>query len=105
MSSSLGSSGSGEKVNQTPAVETKSGLTDIFNQGIVKMEQVSRPLDSGSASSAIADAIGVEHGGVKATTTSGDQYLIHKGDGFGKAGGNTVVVPAEEMSGKWHVRG
>ena len=38
----------------------------------------------------------------RVTTDSGEQYLVHKGPGFGKSG-QTVVVDAKHMSDNWQV--
>ena len=37
------------------------------------------------------------------TTETGNQYLVHKGPGYGGSGGNTVVTDARYMSDKWTV--
>lgn len=37
------------------------------------------------------------------TTESGNQYLVHKGSGYGKSS-QTVVVDAKHMSSNWKVR-
>ena len=41
----------------------------------------------------------ITHTGAVATTRNGDRWLIHKGDGYGKAS-STVVTPANNMSEK-----
>ena len=41
------------------------------------------------------------HHGSVVTTASGDRYLVHKGDGYGKSGGQTVVTDARHMSDQW----
>ncbi len=39
----------------------------------------------------------------RVTTESGNQWLIHKGDGYGKSS-QTVVVDAKHMSDDWKVK-
>ena len=34
----------------------------------------------------------------RVTTETGNQYLVHKGSGFGGSGGDTVVTDARYMS-------
>ena len=47
---------------------------------MVKAERVERPLKGG-----LGD-VGVKHSGVRVTTDDGDQWLVHKGGGYGGAG-------------------
>ena len=109
-------------------IKTQSGLTDLYNQQVTKVEHVTRPM--GSSAGMNVPLVG--HHGVVVTTERGDRlvpkmcqradisklheikilifliwsticyrYLIHKGDGYGKSGGETVVVDARHMSDKW----
>jgi hypothetical protein len=78
-------------------VGSRSGLTSLYNERVVSFDHVQRPLGSGSGFGPF------HHAGVRVTTESGGQYLIHKGDGFGGSGGNTVVTDARYMSNNWTV--
>jgi len=75
-------------------IGTKSGLTSLYNERVVSAEKVTRPLDSFGGKS------GIPHAGVRVTTESGNQYLVHKGSNFGKSS-QTVVVDAKHMSSQW----
>ena len=79
-------------------VKTQSGLTGIYNQRVTKVEHVTRPMGSSGGSANIPF---VHHHGVVATTENGNRYLVHKGNGYGGAGGDTVVTDARHMSSKW----
>jgi len=72
---------------------TKSGLNKIFNEPVISAEKVQRPASINSGSSII-------HKGVKVTTSSGNEYLVHKGSDYGKSS-QTVVTPASDMSKNW----
>ena len=37
--------------------------------------------------------------------TAGGDFLVHKGNDFGGSGGNTVVVPASDISSAWKESG
>ena len=98
---SSGESGSrgGHRSGQLPHdVKTQSGLTGIYNQRVTKVEHVKRPMGSSGGS---ANVPLFRHHGVVATTENGNRYLIHKGDGYGGVGGDTVVTNARHMSGEW----
>jgi hypothetical protein len=83
----------------------------------VSSQAVERPLAGqkggqyGKSAISAANAFGVTtsysgkpdqatHSGSLATTSDGSQYLVHKGDGFGKSS-DTVVVDAKHMSKNW----
>jgi len=78
-------------------VKTRSGLNKIYNQPVVKVEHVTRPMGSSGGS---ANVPFVPHHGAVVTTKSGDRYLVHKGNEYGKSS-QTVVTDARHMSGKW----
>ena len=78
-------------------VKTKSGTTKIYNQKVTKVEHVTRPMGSSGGSAKIPF---VHHHGTVVTTNTGNRYLVHKGDGYGKSS-QTVVTDARHMSGKW----
>ncbi|KAK3104486.1 hypothetical protein FSP39_003271 [Pinctada imbricata] len=75
-------------------IKSKSGLTSLYNSRVVKVEEVERPL------SGVLGKARLKHNGVVATTKDGGRWLIHKGDGYGKAS-DTVVVNAKHMSKQW----
>ena len=78
-------------------VGTQSGLTNIYNQQVCEVQHVSRPMGSSGGS---ANVPFFNHQGAVVTTNTGDRYLVHKGDGYGKSS-QTVVVDARHMSDKW----
>ena len=90
--SSSSSSGSKEFPHD---ITTKSGLTDLYNQQVTQVEHVTRPIGG----------VPFNHHGSVVTTASGDRYLVHKGDGYGKSGGQTVVTDACHMSDQWKTTG
>ena len=79
-------------------MKTQSGLTSIYNEKVVSATTVTRPLEGLTKERGI-----LHHEGVKLKTDKGNEYLVHKGDGFGKSS-QTVVVDAKHMSGKWTER-
>jgi len=81
-------------------VKTKSGLNKIYNQKVTKVEHVTRPMGSSGGSAKIPF---VHHHGTVVTTSSGERYLVHKGDGYGRSS-QTVVTDARHMSSKWHTK-
>ena len=93
-SSSGGHSQSGKLPHN---VNTQSGLTEIYNQRVTKVEQVKRPMDSSGGSANIPF---VDHYGVKVETETGKELLIHKGSGYGGSSGETVMADASHMSDK-----
>ncbi|GAV06215.1 hypothetical protein RvY_16237 [Ramazzottius varieornatus] len=96
------SSSFGGKVNRTQAVTDQAEMDRIHALRIIKMERVCRPLSVGSAvASHLLSEVGGKHGGVKVTTSTGEQFPIHKGDKFGGEWGNTVAVPVAEMGTGW----
>ncbi|XP_052096372.1 uncharacterized protein LOC127731658 [Mytilus californianus] len=82
-------------------VKTKSGLTGIYNEKVTNVERMKRPMNSSGGSAKIPF---VPHQGVRVTTDHGNQYLVHKGGGFGKTS-QTVVVDAKHMSDQWKSKG
>lgn len=85
-------------------------------------QPVERPLEGlnrgkfGKIGIGLANAAGVRtsysnkldqatHSGSLITTSDGRQYLVHKGDGFGKSGGDTVVTDAKHMTNRWEAAG
>jgi hypothetical protein len=84
-------------------VKTKSGLTSLYNERVVSVDSVTRPLNGFNREFGGIGTLKGHHAGVRVTTESGGQYLIHKGDGFGGSGGNTVVTDARYMSNNWTV--
>jgi len=78
-------------------VTTQGGLTSIYNQQVTQVEHFTRPMGSSGGS---ANVPFVNHHGAVVTTASGDRYLVHKGDGYGKSS-QTVVVDAGHMSSNW----
>uniref|UniRef100_A0A8C4SSG8 Uncharacterized protein n=1 Tax=Erpetoichthys calabaricus TaxID=27687 RepID=A0A8C4SSG8_ERPCA len=88
------SSGSG---NHSYDIGTKSGLTQTYNTPVFKAERVERAMGSSSAGQ-----YPVSHSGVRVTDAQGQQWLIHKGGGYGISS-QTVVVDAKHMSDKWKV--
>ena len=99
MGNSGSSSGHGQSGMSRPHdVHTQSGLTAIYNQPVAKVEHVTRPMGSSGGS---ANVPFVHHHGAVVTTATGERYLVHKGDGYGGSGGETVVTNARHMSNKW----
>lgn len=102
-------------------IKTQSGLTTLFNERVISSQPVERPLKGpgggkfGQGAIAAANFVGIKtshsgkndratHSGSLVTTSDGKQYLVHKGDGFGKSS-NTVVTDAKHMSSKWKPAG
>ena len=98
-------------------IKTQSGLTSLYNKRVVSSQAVERPLAAskggqyGNTAMGAANAVGITtsysgrpgqatHSGSLVTTSDGSQYLVHKGDGFGKSS-DTVVVDAKHMSKNW----
>ena len=98
-------------------IKTQSGLTSLYNKRVVSSQPVERPLagpkggEFGKAGIGAANMFGIKtsfsgqpdratHSGSLVTTSDGSQYLVHKGDGFGKSS-DTVVVDAKHMSSNW----
>ena len=79
---------------------TINQLRQLYNTHVVKAEKVERPI----ASFWGWNIPFFNHEGVKVTIPNGQQYLIHKGPGYGKSS-DTVVVPAREMSSNWKTTG
>lgn len=74
---------SGQPPSHTPEIGTQSGLTQLYNQPVIKVERVERPITSSDGKK--IPFIG--HQGVsvyRITTESGQQHLVHKGPNFGK---------------------
>ncbi|VDI83583.1 uncharacterized protein [Mytilus edulis] len=82
-------------------VKTQSGLTGIYNEKVTNVERMARPMGSSGGS---ANVPFVNHQGVRVTTDQGNQYLIHKGDGYGISS-QTVVTDAKHMSNQWQSMG
>ena len=78
-------------------MKTKSGLTALFNEKVVSVTRVTRPLAGYKKE---YPSLKLYHAGVLVTTDQGNTYLIHKGDGYGKCS-QTVVVRASHMSSLW----
>lgn len=80
------------------------------NERVVNAEKVERPKASfsssssggGSGQSAKDLPFYMKHSGTKVTTDAGNQYLVHKGRGYGKSS-QTVVTDARNMSSAWNV--
>ena len=79
--------------NHYPAITTKSGLTNLYNQQIIRAERVERPMHN------VLDFF-AKHQGIKVTLANGEQYLVHHGTNYGKSQ-DSVIVPAENMSSEW----
>ncbi|KAG9344998.1 hypothetical protein JZ751_009538 [Albula glossodonta] len=74
-----------------------SDLRRLYNSGVHKAERMKRPLDG------MPFSLGaLSHSGVRVTLADGSQWLVHKGDNFGKSS-QTVVVDTRHMSDKWRV--
>ncbi|CAI7991072.1 hypothetical protein GBAR_LOCUS618 [Geodia barretti] len=80
-------------------IPTKSGLTSLYNERVVNVERMERPMSSSGKGLPLV----VPHQGVRVTTESGQQHLVHKGSGFGKSS-ETVVTGAANMSSNWQVK-
>lgn len=65
---------SGEK--KPHDITTKGGLTTLYNMEVVQADKVKRPLG-------LLGNVGVKHSGVIVTTKDGEQWLVHKGKGYG----------------------
>ncbi|KAK6491317.1 hypothetical protein HHUSO_G3350 [Huso huso] len=90
------SSSSGQGGKSFPHdITQQSDLTKLYNSPVYKADRMRRPLDGMSFSLGI-----LSHSGVRATLADGSQWLIHKGDGFGRSS-QTVVVNAKHMSSDW----
>ncbi|CAB4017116.1 Hypothetical predicted protein, partial [Paramuricea clavata] len=99
-------------------IKTKSGLTKLYNQKVVNVQPVERPLAGlnngkiGKTAVGIANKLGVKTSisGQKKSchalwrivvrTKDGGRYLVHKGDEFWKSS-QTVVVDAKHMGESW----
>lgn len=98
-------------------IKTKSGLNQLYNKKVVSAQAVERPLSGlnggkiGKFGVGIANSFGIRtsisrkndratHSGVLVTTSDGNKYLVHKGDGYG-INSQTVVVDANHMRNKW----
>ncbi len=66
------------------------------------MQEYSRPLDMPGGN--ILNYFGINHRGQVATLNDGQQFLVHKGNNFGKDS-QTVVVDRKFMSNNWSPRG
>uniref|UniRef100_V9LGM1 Uncharacterized protein n=1 Tax=Callorhinchus milii TaxID=7868 RepID=V9LGM1_CALMI len=78
-------------------ITRQSELTRLYNTPVVRAESLRRPLGS------LSWMLGTfSHSGVRVTTDSGESWLIHKGDGFGRTS-QTVVTDANHMSDRWRV--
>ena len=66
---------SGEK--RPHDITTKGGLTTLYNMEVVQADKVKRPL------AGLLGNVGVKHSGVIVTTKDGEQWLVHKGKGYG----------------------
>ncbi|KAJ8415769.1 hypothetical protein AAFF_G00403260 [Aldrovandia affinis] len=72
-------------------------LRKLYNSKVFVADRMKRPLDG------MPVAFGaLSHSGVRVTLADGSQWLVHKGDSFGKAS-NTVVVDARHMSSNWKI--
>uniref|UniRef100_A0A667Y7R9 Uncharacterized protein n=1 Tax=Myripristis murdjan TaxID=586833 RepID=A0A667Y7R9_9TELE len=76
--------------------ETK--LTRLYNQPVYEAERVKRPFKGWSR-----EWGPLSHSGVRVTLEDGSQWLIHKGNEYGKSS-QTVVVDARHMGPRWRVR-
>jgi hypothetical protein len=85
-------------------VGSRSGLTSLYNERVVSVDSVTRPLNGFNREFGGIGTLKGHHAGVRVTTESGGQYLIQKGPNFGLSGGNTVVTDARYMSDKWTTR-
>lgn len=76
-------------------INSKEGLTSLYNSRVDYVEHVTRPLE-GWLGWLVKDP----HSGVVVTTENGDRWLVHKGKGYGDST-RTVVTNAKHMSGVW----
>ncbi|XP_054869435.1 uncharacterized protein LOC129349622 [Amphiprion ocellaris] len=76
---------------------SRPALTNLYNTPVYNAERVVRPLDSSSKRFGK-----VSHSGVRVTLADNSQYLVHKGDGYGKSS-QTVVTDAQHMKSDWKV--
>lgn len=84
-------------------ITSRSGLTALFNQPVIRAERVRRPKGSGTTiSNNPLVRYATTHSGVRVTTEDGRQWLIHKGSGYGRSS-ETVVTDADHMSSRWRV--
>ncbi|KAK1173088.1 hypothetical protein AOXY_G3125 [Acipenser oxyrinchus oxyrinchus] len=90
------SSSSGGK-NFPHDMTRQSDLTKLYNSPVYQADRMRRPLEGMSFALGI-----ISHSGVRATLADGSQWLIHKGDGFGRSS-QTVVVNAKHMSSDWKI--
>ncbi|KAK1173003.1 hypothetical protein AOXY_G5724 [Acipenser oxyrinchus oxyrinchus] len=75
----------------------QSDLTKLYNSPVYKVDRMRQPIGG------LSFALGIlSHSGVRATLANGSQWLIHKGDGFGRSS-QTVVVNAKHMSSDWKI--
>ncbi|XP_063438376.1 uncharacterized protein LOC134719300 [Mytilus trossulus] len=88
-----------EMANFPHDVKTQSGLTGIYNEKVTNVERMARPMGSsgGQCKCPICAKFIV-------TTDHGNQYLIHKGAGYGNSS-QTVVTDAKHMSNQWQSMG
>ncbi|XP_072249567.1 uncharacterized protein [Leuresthes tenuis] len=70
-------------------------LTDLYNSRVKTIERMRRPMGSSSSGSGP-----ISHSGVRVTLDDDSQWLIHKGDRYGRSS-QTVVVEERFMSSKW----
>ncbi|XP_067366579.1 uncharacterized protein [Channa argus] len=73
-------------------------LTRLYNSPVHQAERMKRPM--GDSSSWFGP---FSHSGVRVTLADGTQWLVHKGDGYGKSS-QTVVTDAQHMSSAWEFR-
>ncbi|KAF6737616.1 hypothetical protein FQA47_012510 [Oryzias melastigma] len=72
-------------------------LTNLYNLRVMSAERMRRPLEP------LKVELGpISHTGVRVTLEDGSQWLVHKGNGFGRSS-QTVVTNARHMSNKWRV--
>ena len=90
---------SNKKFNKYPAASSYADLKPLFNSNVSSLQEVKRPLDV-PLGNGLCNNFNVCHTGVRATTNSGDSYLIHKGANFGNSS-QTIVAPANIMSNNW----
>ncbi|KAG7218234.1 hypothetical protein INR49_020543 [Caranx melampygus] len=72
-----------------------SSLTRLYNSPVHHAERMKRPLEGTSSWFGP-----ISHSGVRVTLEDGRQYLVHKGDGYGRSS-QTVVTDARHMSSAW----
>ena len=99
----FGSSSSSNSGSFPHDVKTQSGLTSIYNEKVVSATRVTRPTGSFGPGSSGSSSFGwdpTSHSGVVVKTESGKEWLVHKGQDYGKSSA-TVVVDTKHMSDKW----